>query len=540
MATDYDIIIRNGVIIDGSGNPWFRGDICIKDGRIKHIGQMGGADARHELEANGLVVVPGFIDIHAHSDFTLLVDPLAESKIRQGVTTEIVGQCGESAAPITDETVEYSEEKHPSFYRDYFTITWRTMSEYCDVLSTNGLSINVVPFIGHGTVRQNVMGFENRPPTAEELEQMKTFVRDAMEQGAFGLSSGLFYMPGGFAQTDELIELCRVVREYRGIYASHIRNESDYVADAVKEAIEIGRKSGIPVQISHLKASGRMNWGKTQDMLNLIEAARNEGIEVTADVYPWTASSTGLDAGLPSWVHEGGVEKLLERLQDPETRVKIKNEIETTPGRPDWENILKSTGLENVMIVNFEPDRNLQGKRISEIAAVRGKDPLETVLYLLIEAKERGVSAVFFDMDEQDVIRVFQHPSTCISSDGCAIAAEGPFAKESCHPRYYGTYPRVLSYFIREKKILPMQAAIRKITSFPAQKLGLLDRGLLREKFVADLVLFDPVRVKNKATYQQPHQYPVGIEYVLVNGEVTIAKGEHTQKKPGQVLKHNP
>ncbi|NVL93548.1 MAG: amidohydrolase family protein, partial [Desulfobacterales bacterium] len=308
MATEYDIIIRNGVIIDGSGNPWFRGDISIKDGRIKHIGQMGGADAMHELEANGLVVVPGFIDIHAHSDFTLLVDPLAESKIRQGVTTEIVGQCGESAAPITDETAEYSEETHPSFYRDYFTITWRTMSEYCDVLSTNGLSMNVVPFIGHETVRKNVMGFENRPPTAEELEQMKTFVRDAMEQGAFGLSSGLFYMPGGFAQTDELIELCRVVREYRGIYASHIRNESDYVADAVKEAIEIGRKSGIPVQISHLKASGCMNWGKTQDMLNLIEAARNEGIEVTADVYPWTASSTGLDAGLPSWVHEGGVE----------------------------------------------------------------------------------------------------------------------------------------------------------------------------------------------------------------------------------------
>ena len=290
-----------------------------------------------------------------------------------------------------------------------------------------------------------------------------------------------------------------------------------------------------------MKTAGYKNWGKAQDLLNLIESARNTDIDVTADVYPWMASSTGLDAGLPEWVHEGGIDKLLERLQDPETRTTIKQQLETgDPERPEWENMMKVSGLENLMIANFEPDRSLQGKRVTEIAELRGKDPLDTALELLIEAGRFGVSIISFDMSEQDVIQFLQHPSTCVSSDGRAISAEGPLAQATCHPRYYGTFPRVLSYFVRENQNLSLQTAIRKMTSFPAQRLDLINRGLVYEKFTADLVIFDPVRVNNKATYTQPHQYATGIEYVLVNGELVIDNGEHTLKKPGQVLSHTP
>jgi len=307
----------------------------------------------------------------------------------------------------------------------------------------------------------------------------------------------------------------------------------------VKEAIDVGRKSGVSVQISHLKTSGRENYGNMQTLLNCIESARAEGIEVTADVYPWIASSTGLDSGLPVWVHEGGYKKIVERLTDSKTREKVRDEIENAPTSLDWENLLRSAGYENIMVVSYEPDRNLIGKRIVEIATLLEKDPLNTIFDLIIGAGEQGVSAVYFDMDENDVIHGLQHPNTCVSSDGRAISKNGPFAQMNCHPRWYGTFPRVLGYFVREKQIFPLQTAIRKMTSLPAQKLGLTTRGLIREGYAADLVIFDPTQIKSQATFLVPHNYATGIEFVLVNGVLVFEKGKHTQKKPGQVLKHS-
>jgi len=377
----------------------------------------------------------------------------------------------------------------PNYLRDNIPVTWRTMEEYCNALEKNGISMNLAPFIGHGTIRANVLGFQNRAPNIEELKQMKKFIREAMEQGAFGLSTGLFYAPGSFAQTDEIVELCREVHSCGGFYASHIRNEGDYGLDAVKEAIDVGRKSGVPVQISHLKASGRENWGKMQTLLN--------------------------------------------------SREKVRDEIENAPTSLDWENLLRSAGYENIMVVSYEPDRNLIGKRIVEIATLLEKDPLNTIFDLIIGAGAQGVSAVYFDMDENDVIQGLQHPNTCVSSDGRAISKNGPFAQMNCHPRWYGTFPRVLGYFVREKQIFPLQTAIRKMTSLPAQKLGLTTRGLIREGYAADLVIFDPTQIKSQATFLVPHNYATGIEFVLVNGVLVFEKGKHTQKKPGQVLKHS-
>ncbi|MFQ5820077.1 MAG: amidohydrolase family protein [Candidatus Heimdallarchaeota archaeon] len=530
----YDLIITNGKVIDGTGNPWSKADIGIREGKIQKMGQIPTKDAEI-IDATGKIVCPGFIDLHTHSDWTLLVNPLAESKIRQGVTVEVIGQCGESAAPITEATADYFKKTLPDTIRDNVDITWRTMEEYLQCLNTIGLGINVIPFIGFGTVRQNVLQFQNRAPALDELETMKGFIREGMKAGAHGLSTGLIYTPQPYARIDEIVELCHVVHEFQGVYASHIRNETDLLVEAVAEAIEIGRQSGCPVQISHFKAGGNTNWGKTEITSEMVTAARTVNIDVTVDQYPYTAGATGLDASLPDWVHEGGIEKLQERLKNPQTRKKIKEDIEV--GIHGWENLIKETGYEGIQITDFAEDRSLQGKNLAEIAQIRGDaDPADTVFDLLLEAQFR-VSIVMHMISEPDVRRVMTQSFMGVGSDSSSVAPYGPLSKGQPHPRAYGTFARILGHYARDEKVLPLQEAIRKMTSFASQRFGLIDRGLLREHFVADVVVFDPKEIRDLATYENPHQYAAGIEYVILNGQVVIAQGVHTQVKVGQVLR---
>ncbi len=529
----YDLIIRNGNVIDGTGNTWFKADIGIKEGKIQKLGHIPTKDAEI-IDATRKIVCPGFIDLHAHSDWTLLVNPFAESKIRQGVTAEVIGQCGESAAPITEATAEHFKKTLPETIRDNVDITWRSMEEYLQCLNTIRLGINVIPFVGFGTVRLNVLQFQNRAPSPDELEAMKGFVREGMKAGAHGLSTGLIYTPQPYARIDEIVELCHVVHEFQGVYASHIRSETDTLVEAVAEAIEIGRQSGCPVQISHFKAAGKTNWGKTEKTCEMVAAARAERIDVTVDQYPYTAGATGLDAGLPDWVHEGGIEKLQKRLKDPQIRKKIKNDIEA--GIPGWENLIKEAGYDRIQITDFAEDRSLQGKNLAEIAHSRGNaDPADTVFELLLETPSVGI--VLHMMSETDVRRVMTRPFMGVGSDSSSVAPYGPLSKGKPHPRAYGTFARILGHYARDEKVFPLQEAIRKMTSFATQRFRLKDRGLLREHFVADVVVFDPKEVRDLATYEQPHQYAAGIEYVILNGQIVIAQGVHTQIKAGQVLR---
>ncbi|MFX0203208.1 MAG: amidohydrolase family protein, partial [Candidatus Hodarchaeota archaeon] len=500
---------------------------------IQKLGHIPTKDAEI-IDATEKIVCPGFIDLHAHSDWTLLVNPLAESKIRQGVTAEVIGQCGESAAPITEATAEHFKKTLPETIRDNVDITWRSMEEYLQCLNTIGLGINVIPFVGFGTVRLNVLQFQNRAPSPIELEAMKGFVREGMKAGAHGLSTGLIYTPQPYARIDEIVELCHVVHEFQGVYASHIRSETDTLVEAVAEAIEIGRQSGCPVQISHFKAAGKTNWGKTEKTCEMVAAARVERIDVTVDQYPYTAGATGLDAGLPDWVHEGGIEKLQERLKDPKIRKKIKNDIEA--GIPGWENLIKEAGYDRIQITDFAEDRSLQGKNLAEIAHSRGNaDPADTVFELLLETPSVGI--VLHMMSETDVRRVMTRPFMGVGSDSSSVAPYGPLSKGKPHPRAYGTFARILGHYARDEKVIPLQEAIRKMTSFATQRFRLKDRGLLREHFVADVVVFDPKEVRDLATYEKPHQYATGIEYVILNGQIVIAQGVHTQIKAGQVLR---
>jgi len=530
----YDLIITNGRVIDGAGNPWFKADVGIKDGRIQTVGHIATKDAKI-IDASCMVVSPGFIDLHTHSDWTLLVDPLGQSKIRQGVTTEVLGQCGGSAAPITDATAEHFEKTLAPNIREHVDITWRTMAEYLQHCESVGLGINVAPQVGFGVIRNNVLQYENRAPTPEELEQMKGFVREAMEAGAFGMSTGLIYTPQPYAKTDEIIELAKVVHEYQGLYASHIRGETDTLLEAVAEAIEIGRQSGCPVHIAHFKAAGKANWGKTEKTCEMVEAGRAEGLDITVDQYPYTAGATGLGAVLPDWAHVGGVEKMLERLRDPETREKIKKDF--AEGIPGWENFIEHAGYGRIQITDFPVDRSYQGKMIAEVAQLRGdSDPANTLFNLLLEAESR-VGIVLHMMDEADVKRVMGQTFMGVGSDAGAVATTGPLAEGKPHPRAYGTFARVLGKYVREEKVLTLQEAIRKMTSFGAQRFGWHDRGLIREGFVGDVVVFDPQEIRDLATFKDPHQYAVGVEYVILNGKVVIAQGEHTQVRAGKVLK---
>lgn len=527
----FDIIIKKGRVVDGTGNPWFSTDVGIKEGKILAMGDLSGEEGKRIIDATGLIVSPGFIDIHTHSDTVLLLNPTGDSHIRQGVTTNLVGNCGSSVAPVSD----YMKRRYEEMLKRYnLEIDWTTLGEYLEKLKMKGTSLNTGFLVGNGTVRMAVMGMEKRTPTQEEMKEMERLVADAMEDGAFGLSTGLFYAPSGYAETEEVIALAKVSARYGGIYTTHIRGEGIPLIEAVREAIKIGEVGRIPVEISHHKAMGRRNWGKVRETLKMMGEARRSGIEVTCDVYAWRAGATGLTATLPHWVHEGGIPNLIERLRCPEIRQKIRKEM--AEGTPGWESIIQEIGWENVMISSCPESREYQGKRVSDVAEEKGVDPYDFVFDLLIEEKGR-VGIVVFGMSAEDIATVIKSPLSMIASDSSAISPNGPLGEGKPHPRTYGNFVKVLGEYVRERGLLTLEEAVRKMTSMPAQKIGLLDRGMLRVGNWADMVVFDIERVASKATYLEPHQFPVGVEWVVVNGVVTVEMGMHTGTRAGRVLR---
>jgi len=525
-----EIVLRNGYVIDGTGNPWFKADIGIDRGKIAKIGDLESERAETRINVRDLVVSPGFIDIHSHSDDALLINPKVESKIRQGVTTEVIGNCGDSGTPI-DETIRKEMEKTEApLIGAGVKIDYSTLEEYARKLLRQGISVNVAPLVGHGNLRKMVVGYENRPPTKAELERMKRILAEAMKQGAFGMSTGLIYPPGSYAKTPELIELAKVAASFHGIYTSHIRNEGEKLLHAVREAITIGREAKIPVEISHHKAGGEKNWGKVRQARVLMEDARKEGIEVTCDVYPYVASSFGLVNMLPQWAHEGGPEKITQRLRDSRIKNRMKKDM--------LKGALSSAHWDRTMIAHCPKHKEYQGKFVADIAKAKREDPFEFAFNLLIEEK-LAVSVVRFGMCEEDVEYVLRYPNAMVGSDGSALAPYGPLGKGHPHPRNYGTFVRVLGYYARERGIITIPDAVRKMTSLPAQKLGLRDRGVIRLGAWADLVIFNPETVVDMATYADPKRYPKGIDYVIVNGVLTVSKGRHTGARAGKVLKRS-
>jgi N-acyl-D-amino-acid deacylase len=540
-----DLAIKNGFLVDGAGNPWFRADVGISGGKIAKVGRLDIVEAERVIDARGLVVSPGFIDIHSHSDLALLINPRAESMVRQGVTTEVVGNCGTSPAPVNKETLNFLKDDWGLEAKE-LAWNWLTFGEYLSQLEKQGVALNVAALVGHGTVRVAVMGVDNRPPTPEELGKMKDLVAQSMEDGAFGMSTGLVYLPGCYADTSELIELCKVVAGYGGIYASHIRGERETIVEALKEAIEIGEKAGVPVQVSH----NCPKWGgseKLPEMFKLYEKARARGVGVTMDNDAHTDFNPVLSYILPQWAQAGGIEKVIERLRNPEIRERIKKEIveDTYPG-PGYCGLAKHERWDRIFLLTCKKNKDLIGKNFEEIAKTKGaKDPFDAYFDLLIEEKG-DASALFNYIKENDIRTVLKFHLMMVSTDGSAYAPYGALGRiDGYSPCSYGEYPYILERYVREEKIISLQEAIRKMTSFPAKKLRLKDRGLIREGMWADIVVFDIDKIKDRATSRYPytfplanypHRYPEGIEYVLVNGQVVIEKGEHKGVLPGKVL----
>ncbi len=513
--------------MDGTGAPWFYGDVEVAGDRIVRVGTGIEPGSARVVEAEGLVVAPGFIDLHSHSDDTILVNPLAESKIRQGVTTEVIGNCGYSLAPLEGSALT---DVQRDLANSGIEVRWRSFDEYLACVERSGTAVNIAALVGHGTVRRAAMGCEERAPTPREMERMKTMVARAMQEGALGLSTGLIYPPSCYAGTAEIVELARVAADAGGMYASHIRYEEERVVEAVEEAIAIGEEARLPVEISHHKAGGMQNWGKVRVTLELMWRARERGVDVACDVYPYTASSTGLGVILPQWVFGGGVERAMERLCDHEVRRRIRPSVEEQEGkRRGWDKTV-------VCSVTREHNRRFEGKNLLEVAEMVGKDPFDAALDLIIDEAAQ-VQTVRFGMCEDDVEFVLSSPLSSIGSDASVRAPYGQLGKGKPHPRSYGTFPRVLGKYVRERKTLQLEEAIRKMTSLPAQRVGSYDRGVIRPGLVADLVILDPDRVSDAATYADPHRYPAGIEWVLVAGEPVIERGEHTGRTPGRVLR---
>ncbi|HEY6290439.1 MAG TPA: D-aminoacylase [Terriglobia bacterium] len=533
----YDLLIAHGHIIDGSGSPWFEGSVAVKDGRIADVGRLPGANARRVIDASGLVVAPGFIDLHSHSDYTLLIDGTAQSKIRQGVTTEIIGEAA-SAGPILGPAVpDFDNGTAPLTQKDGLKRDWTTLGEYFARAERQGISVNIASYVGSGQVRLDVMGNVNRAPTASELEKMEGLVNQSMREGAIGVASGLIYTPNLFAKTDELMSLAQVAAKYGGLYTSHIRGEGSNSVQALSEAIEIAEKAGLPGHILHFKMNGEANWGHMAGLIQLIQAARDRGLDITADQYPYTAGMTSLQQCLPPKYLEGTTDQVMARLKDSKAREEIRSAIAT--GLPGWDNneVKDCGGWHGVMLASCRRPENKQyeGKRMDEVAALMGKDPVDALCDLLI-AEQATPMAIYFSMSEADVELAMKQPWVGIGSDGAAVNPSMTFMGRP-HPRFYGTFPRVLAVYVREKQVLTLPDAVRKMTSLPAQIIGLQDRGLLRPGMAADLVIFDPRTVKDRATFEDPSQYPAGIPYVIVNGVVVIDQGEHTGAKPGRVLR---
>ncbi|MEK6334944.1 MAG: D-aminoacylase [Acidobacteriota bacterium] len=530
---EYDLIIQHGRVIDGSGRPAFVADVAIKGDRLARIGNRRGATAKRIIDARGQIVAPGFIDMLGQSESYLLIDPRAMSKVMMGVTTEITGE-GESIAPINEKQIREQED----FLKKYnLTIDWRTLDEYFKRLKKQGTGVNFGTFVGATQIREYVIGYDDRPPTAAELEQMRQLVADAMKDGALGVSTSLQYVPARFAKTDEIVELAKVARQHGGIYITHQRSEANAIDDSMKEVFEIARRAQIPVEIWHLKTAYKQNWGRMPEILRRIANARRQGLKITADVYPYIAGSTSLTACLPPWALEGGTERMLERLKDQQTRERLKREI--TADSKTWENIYLGSGGPGGILIASVVNRDLeswQGKRLAEVATAQNKDPLEA-LFDFILADRGQTGAIFFMMTESDMLAALKSPFVSICTDNGARATDGPLSGSKSHPRGWGTYPRILGHYVRDQHLMPLEFAIHKMTGLPASNLGLKHRGLLREGNFADVTIFDPKTVIDRATFEEPNQYPVGINFVIVNGEIEVDGGKRTPVLAGRVLR---
>jgi N-acyl-D-amino-acid deacylase len=529
---NFDVIIKDGTVYDGTGAEPKHADVAIRSDRIAGIGDFKTAKAKTIIDADGLAVAPGFINMLSWSTESLLQDGRSQSEIRQGVTTEIMGE-GESMGPINDRVREHKIRQQTDIQ---YNIAWNTLAEYLQYLEKRGVSCNVASFIGATTIREYVIGFEDKQPTPEQLDQMRELVRKEMEAGALGIGTSLIYPPAFYAKTEELIELCKVAAKYQGKYISHMRSEGSRLLEALDELIRISREARIPAEVYHIKASGQQNWPKIDNLLSRIEAAQKEGLKITADMYTYTAGGTGLDASLPPWTEDGGYPALFKRLRDPATREKIKAEVQKPTGA--WENLyLDAGGPEHILLAEFKSEKlkPLTGKTLAEIARMRGKDPIDTAMDLIAEDESR-IGSLYFIISEDNVKKELAKPWISFGSDEASQAPEGVFLKSNPHPRAYGNFARVLGKYVRDEKVIPMKEAIRRLSGLPATNLGLDHRGFLKEGMFADVVVFDPATIADRATYEKPHQYAVGVKHVFVNGVQVLNDGEHTGAKPGRAL----
>ncbi len=530
-TASYDILLTGGWIVDGTGNPRWRGDLGVRGDRIVAIGRLTGA-ARETLEVKGLVVAPGFIDMLGQSETNVLIDNRALSKVTQGITTEVTGEGG-SVAPLTDQLVALDSEVMKKYK---FSEDWRDLDGYFAHLEHTGSTINIATFVGATQVRMAVIGFANRPATGPEQAHMEALVDTMMEQGALGVSTSLLYAPAIYAPTEELIGLARAARRHGGIYATHIRNEAANEDEALDEVFRIAQAADIPAEIWHLKAGGQPQWGRMPHLIQRIDSARAEGLDVTADQYPYIAAATSLDAAIPQWAHAGGTDSLLARLRDKSTRTKLRLEMLTGGG--DENPYINSGGADGVMIAGPFQDslHYLDGRRLGEIARERHKDPIET-LFDIVLADHSRTGAIYFEMNENDVQTALKTWWVAVDCDASGVAPDGAFGKDYTHPRAYGTFPRILGLYVRQLHLMPLEFAVRKMTSLAAQRVGIADRGLLRPGMAADITVFDPEAVNDRATFEKPHQPSVGITYVLVNGQIVLRRGELTSARPGRGLR---
>ena len=531
-AGRYDVILRGGWIVDGSGNPRYAGDVAIAGDRIAAVGYLGSATARETLDVSGLVVAPGFIDMLGQSETNVLIDNRLLSKVTQGITTEVTGEGG-SVAPLTDVLVA-----EDSVWMKRYNVQedWRDLNGYFAHLARTKSAVNIATFVGATQVRMAVVGRQNRHATPEELAHMVALVDTAMEQGALGLSTSIEYAPAFYAPTEEIIALAKAARRHGGVYATHMRNEGGQIDQALDETFRIAREAAIPAEIWHLKVSGRRNWGRMPHVLARIDSARAAGLDITADQYPYLAGATSLAASVPAWAHSGGTDSLITRLRDAGVRARLRAELLAPPQATD--RFYRATeGPQGVIVFPFEDSlRYLQGKRLSEIAAARGKEPIETLFDLVIADHARG-GAIYFLMSEADVRAAMQQWWVAVNTDAGGVAPDGPFGKEGTHPRAYGSFTRILGHYVRDERLMTLEFAVRKMTSLAAQRVGLTERGLVRPGMYADLTVFDPRTVSDRATFEQPHQPSVGIEFVFVNGQAVLRRGTMTDARPGRGLR---
>ncbi|MDQ3116442.1 MAG: D-aminoacylase [Verrucomicrobiota bacterium] len=531
-AEEFDVVIKNGTVYDGSGGEGHKADVALRGDRIAGVGDFKDAKARLTIDARGMAVAPGFINMLSWATESLIADGSSQSEIRQGVTTEIMGE-GVSMGPVNDRMREKMLREQKDIRYD---IPWTTLADYLGFLEKRGVSCNVASFIGATTIREYVLGFEDKAPTPKQLEEMRALVRQEMEAGALGIGTSLIYPPAFYAKTEELIELCKVAAQYQGKYISHLRSEGNQLLEAFDELLRISREAKIPAEVYHIKAAGKSNWPKLDALLAKIEAAQKEGLKITADMYTYTAAGTGLDACLPPWTAEGGYPALFKRLRDPATREKIAREVRTPSDA--WENLyLAASSPEKILLVGFKSEKlkPLTGKSLAEVAKMRGKDPVETIMDLIAEDESR-IESIYFLMAEENIRKELAKPWISFGSDEASQAPEGVFLKSNPHPRAYGNFARVLGKYVREEKVISLGEAVRRMSALPAANLGLDHRGRLEEGMFADVVVFDPAKVGDRATFERPHQYAVGMKDVFVNGQQVLKDGEHTGAKPGRAL----